>query len=146
MFINQTRAQGDTHWIIVENICSYGCGLDANGDGSLLGAVNGYPTVTDAAGHIFISLHSYLDNPVSWTYNGADAYAQGYYATVVAGIAKTRWPALNTEGGADPFVGAGGPNATLRGSAGYNNITLRFIQTLTNLSDRLHLVDCGRLD
>jgi len=135
MFINQTRAQGDTHWIIVENICSYGCGLDANGDGSLLGAVNGYPTVTDAAGHIFISLHSYLDNPVSWTYNGADAYAQGYYATVVAGIAKTRWPALNTEGGADPFVGAGGPNATLRGSAGYNNITLRFIQTLTNLYD-----------
>jgi len=135
MFINQTRTQGDTHWIIVENICSYGCGLDANGDGSMPGAVNGYPTVTDAAGHIFISLHSYLDNPESWTYNGADAYAQGYYATVLAGIAKTGWPALNTEGGADPFVGPSRPNATLRGSAGYNNVTLRFIQTLTNLYD-----------
>jgi len=135
MFINQTRAQGDTHWIIVENICSYGCGLDANGDGSLFGAVNGYPTVTDPAGHIFISLHSYIDNPTSWTYSGADGYAQGYYDTVLAGIAKTGWPALNTEGGADPFVGTGGPNATLIGSAGYNNITLRFIQTLTSLYD-----------
>jgi len=135
MFINQTRAQGDTHWIIVENICSYGCGLDANGDGSLLGAVNGYPNVTDSAGHIFISLHSYLDNPTSWTYSGADAYAQGYYNTVLAGVARTGWPALNTEGGADAFVGVGGPNATLTGSAGYSNITLRFIQTLTNLYD-----------
>jgi len=135
MFVNQTRAQGDDHWIIVENLCSYGCGLDANGDGSLPGAVNGYPTVTDPAGHIFISLHSYLDNPTSWTYSGADAYAQGYYNTVLEGIAKTGWPAFNTEGGADPFVGTGGPNATLTGSAGYNNITLRFIQTLTNLYD-----------
>ncbi|HEX9613419.1 MAG TPA: PKD domain-containing protein [Candidatus Bathyarchaeia archaeon] len=135
IFINQTRAQGDTHWIIVENICSYGCGLDANGDGSLPGAVNGYPTVTDPAGHVFISLHSYLNNPILWTYNGADEYARGYYDTVLAGIAKTGWPALNTEGGADAFVGVGGPNATLTGSAGYNNITLRFIQTLTNLYD-----------
>jgi len=135
IFINQTRAQGDTHWIIVENICSYGCGLDVNGDGSLPGAVNGYPTVTDPAGHVFISLHSYLDNPILWTYNGADAYARGYYDTVLAGIAKTGWPALNTEGGADPFIGVGGPNATLTGSAGYNNITLRFIQTLTDLYD-----------
>jgi PKD repeat protein len=135
MFINQTRAQGDDHWIIVENICSYGCGLDANGDGSLPGAVSGYPTVTDSDGHIFISLHSYLDNPASWTDSGADAYAQGYYNTVLAGVAKTGWPALNTEGGADSFVGIGGPNATLTGSAGYSNITLRFIQTLTNLYD-----------
>src|SRR5438105_4418172 len=135
MFINQTRAQGDTHWIIVENICSYGCGLDPNGDGSLPGAIIGYPTVADPAGHVFISLHSYLNNPTSWTYAGADAYARGYYDTVLAGIAKTSWPALNTEGGADAFVGIGGPNATLTGSAGYNNITLRFIQTLTNLYD-----------
>ena len=135
MFIDQTRVQGDTHWIIVENICSFGCGLDANGDGSLLGAVNGYPTVTDPAGHIFISMHSYLNNPASWTYNDADAYAQGYYATVLAGIAKTGWPALNTEGGANPYLGSGGPTDTLTGSAGYNNITLRFIQTLTNLYD-----------
>ena len=135
MFINQTRAQGDTHWIIVENICSYGCGLDVNGDGSLPGALKGYPTVTDLAGHVFISLHSYLNNPILWTYNSADAYARGYYDTVLAGIAKTGWPALNTEGGADAFVGVGGPNATLTGSAGYNNITLRFIQTLTDLYD-----------
>jgi len=135
MFIDQTRAQGDTHWIIVENICSFGCGLDANGDGSLPGAVNGYPTVTDPAGHIFISMHSYLNNPTSWTYNDADAYAQGYYNTVLAGIAKTGWPALNTEGGASPYQGTGGPTDILTGSAGYNNITLRFIQTLTNLYD-----------
>jgi hypothetical protein len=135
IFINQTRAQGDTHWIIVENICSYGCGLDTNGDGSLPGAINGYPTVTDPTGHVFISLHSYLNNPILWTYKGADAYARGYYDTVLAGIAKTGWPALNSEGGADAFVGVGGPSATLTGSAGYNNITLRFIQTLTNLYD-----------
>src|SRR3989442_1604914 len=28
MFIKQALAQGDTHWIIIENICTYGCGLD----------------------------------------------------------------------------------------------------------------------
>src|SRR5207237_10645206 len=78
MFINQTRAEGDTHWIIVENICSYGCGLDPNGDGSLPGSIIGYPTVADPAGHVFISLHSYLDNPTSWTSAGSDAYARGY--------------------------------------------------------------------
>src|SRR5947209_20095397 len=27
LWINQARAQGDTHWIVVQNICSYGCSL-----------------------------------------------------------------------------------------------------------------------
>ncbi|HEX4919326.1 MAG TPA: PKD domain-containing protein, partial [Candidatus Bathyarchaeia archaeon] len=41
-WIDQTRGQGDTHWIVVQNICSYGC--------SLSNWANGFPTVTDPLG------------------------------------------------------------------------------------------------
>ena len=133
--IDQTRNQGDTHWIVVENVCSFGCGFCPTGNGDCSAAVNGYPTVTDPQSHIFIDLHSYLSSTTNWTNSTADANANAYYNTVVAGVAKTGWPALNTEGGADQLTSLNPPDVVLSGSAGYSKTTFRFIQTLTSLYD-----------
>ena len=145
MWIDQDRNQGDTHWIVVQNICSYGCGLCPAGDGACLSAVNGYPTVTDPlgtlaqGGRIFISLHSYMDYSgysTSWNNATAELVANAYYQTVLAGVAQTGWPALNTEGGTDPLCsGTCAPDTILTGSAAYTTTTLHFIQRLTSLYD-----------
>ena len=68
LWINQARGLGDTHWIVVQNLCSYTCGFTDFADG--------YPTVADPAGRIFISLHSYLDyKEYSTVWNNATAEA-----------------------------------------------------------------------
>ena len=148
-WIGQARSLGDTHWIVVQNLCSYSCNLCPGGDGSCSAAISSYPSVTDPlgtlsqGGKIFISLHSYMDyryysNSTTWTNSTADSVAQGYYQTVVAGVASTGWPALNTEGGTDPLCypcSSSPPDTILSGSAGYTTTTLHFIQTLVNLYD-----------
>src|SRR5881396_1303701 len=148
-WINQARSLGDTHWIVVQNLCSYSCNLCPAGDGACPSAVDGYPRVSDPlgtlsqSGRIFISLHSYMDfnsyyDSVGWNNTIAESVALAYYQTVVAGISKTGWPALNTEGGTDPLCdhcSSTPPDTILVGSAGYTNVTLHFIQTLTKLYD-----------
>src|SRR6184192_4005875 len=148
-WIDQARSLGDTHWIIVQNLCSYSCNLCPGGDGSCSAAISSYPSVTDPlgtlsqGGKIFISLHSYMDyryysNSTGWTNSTADSVAQGYYQTVVAGVASTGWPALNTEGGTDPLCypcTTSPPDMILPGSAGYTTTSLHLIQTLVNLYD-----------
>src|SRR2546422_285987 len=138
-WISQTRILGDTHWIVVQNLCSYACGFS---DMSL-----GYPIVTDPlgtlsqGGRIFISLHSYMDYNQfsgSWTNTTAETVANHYYQAVVAGVSNTGWPALNTEGGTDTLScdpNMCGPDIVLNGSAGYTLVTFHFIQTLVNLYD-----------
>jgi len=145
MWIDQDRSQGDNHWIVIQNICSYNCNLCPQGDGSCSAAVDGYPNVTDPlgtpsqGGRIFISLHSYMDYSgysSSWNNATAESVASGYYETVLAGVAQTGWPALNTEGGTDPLcAGSCAPDTILYGSAAYTATTLHFIQTLTSLYD-----------
>jgi PKD repeat protein len=133
LWITQTRAQGDTHWIVVQNICSYGC--------SLSNWASGFPTVTDPlgkspTGKIFISLHSYMGySSSSWNNATADSMAQQYYQAILAGMTASGWPALNTEGGADPLCTSCAPDKILTGSAGYTTTTFHFIQALTNLYD-----------
>src|SRR5438094_2618524 len=148
-WINQARSLGDTHWIVVQNLCSYSCNLCPAGDGACPSAVDGYPRVSDPlgtlsqSGRIFISLHSYMDfnsyyDSVDWNNTIAESVALAYYQTVVAGISKTGWPALNSEGGTDPLCdhcSSTPPDTILGGSAGYTNVTLHFIQTLTKLYD-----------
>src|SRR3989475_710393 len=135
-WITQARSLGDTHWIVVQNLCSYGCGLSNMADG--------YPTVTDPlgtlsqGGKIFISLHSYMDygqNSGSWNSATADSVAPQYYQAVVSGVSNTGWPALNTEGGTDPLCSSCAPDTILDGSAGHTTTTFAFIQALTNLYD-----------
>ena len=149
-WIDQARSLGDTHWIVVQNLCSYSCDLCPGGDGSCSSAVNGYPEVVDPLGNVshggrvFISLHSYMgfnyyNATEGWSNATAESVAQGYYQTVVAGMTSTGWPALNTEGGTDPLscdLNICAPDIILNGSAGYSAVTFHFIQTLVNLYDR----------
>ena len=149
-WIDQARSLGDTHWIVVQNLCSYSCNLCPGGDGSCSSAVNGYPAVTDSLGNVsqggrvFISLHSYMgfnyyNATEGWSNATAESVAQGYYQTVVAGMTSTGWPALNTEGGTDPLscdLNICAPDIILNGSAGYSAVTFHFIQALVNLYDR----------
>ena len=130
-WINQTRSVGDTHWIVVENLCSFSCGLTNWADG--------YPTVRDPGGSTFISFHSYMfynDYQSSWNNATAETVAHRYYQAVLDGTARTGWPALNTEGGAMATYGSQWPSDTvLMGSAGYSATSFHFIQTLVNLYD-----------
>src|SRR5207253_9920195 len=74
-WINQARAIGDTHWIVVQNLCSFGCNLCPSGNGDCPAAVNGYPRVTDPLGRVFISLHTYMPYDVyynSWNNTAAE--------------------------------------------------------------------------
>ena len=78
-FINQTRSQGDSHWIVVQNICSYACSFCPTYNGDCSAAVSGYPTVMDPLDRIFISLHPYMSYQVyqgSW--NNATMYIAEY--------------------------------------------------------------------
>jgi hypothetical protein len=136
--INQTRAQGDKHAIVVESVCSYGCDFCPSGSGACPTAVDRYPIVTDPANSIFLSLHSYMDYSYyqsNWNDTTATSSANGFYQTVVSATKRYGWPALNTEGGADPLCTSCAPDTVLAGSAGYSRTTLKFIQTLTDLYD-----------
>src|SRR6267143_4680867 len=140
-WINQARGLGDTHWIVVQSLCSSNCSFSNMADG--------YPTVSDTQGRIFISLHSYMGYQwysSSWNNVTADSLAQQFYNAVVSGSQRTGWPALNTEGGPDPqgINCSGGvslpsplcaPDQVQVGSAGYSVTTFHFIQALTNLYD-----------
>ncbi len=129
-WIDQARSIGDTHWIVAQNVCSYGCGLSNFADG--------FPSVTDTAGKVFISLHTYMgfsENSGSWNNATAESVAQTYYQAVLDGETRTGWPVLNTEGGADELSDNQAPDEVLTGSAGYTTVTFHFIQKLTNLYD-----------
>lgn len=129
-WINQARAIGDNHWIVVQNICSNSC--------SFADFSQGYPTVTDPDNLIFISLHAYMGYPYvsPWTTAEADSYAYQFYQWMITGQQRTGWPSLNTEMGADPLCSITAcPNAgwVLGGSAGYTTVTLEFMKRLTTL-------------
>src|SRR5712692_2542931 len=135
-WINMARSNGDKHFIAIENQCSSitGCPYSAQN------AWQGYPTVTDSLGKVLISYHPYYGwhyNSGSWNAAGAIAGAQTDYQVVVLGEQNTGWYALNTEGGADPQVADcnGPPDCILPGPAGYANVTLVYVQTLTHLLD-----------
>ncbi len=137
-WINMTRKAGDQHFIVIENQCSNKCPYSD--------LSQGYPTVTDPLGKVLISLHNYMSYPSSgWTVPDAIRHAQQDYQAVLKGEQVTGWYALDTEGGPDPQVPTcNGPTGTtsgcppddmLPGSAGYANVSLAFIQTLTQLFD-----------
>ncbi|TMI13892.1 glycoside hydrolase family 5 protein [Candidatus Bathyarchaeota archaeon] len=135
--INEVRALGDTHWIVVQSMCSASCGFsDSN-------MAAGYPMVTDPLGNlsqggrIFISLHSYMGYQwysSSWNNATADFLAHEFLNAVVTGMKTTGWPALNTEGGTSTGSQVP-PDEVLSGSSGYSVVSFHFAQTLTNLYD-----------
>jgi len=142
-WINQARAMGDTHWIVVQNVCSFACNLCPSGNGDCPAAVNGYPRVTDPLGHVFISLHTYMSYKVyynSWNNTAAEELARNYYFTMINGTTLTGFPILNTEGGPGPIqrtfsngTKVNCPDLVTTGAAGYCATNLDFIKTLTAL-------------
>src|SRR5438046_2325276 len=115
-WINQARALGDTHWIVVQNLCSYGCGLSNMADG--------YPTVTDPlgtlsqAGKICISPHSYMDygqTSGSWNRATADPVAQHDHRAVAS----------------DFTISATSPNAVNTGESASSTITIASVNGFT---------------
>jgi len=135
-WINQARSIGDTHWVVVQNLCSYGCGQ------TVQYYWKDYPTVNDTTGKVFESLHTYMDwnnsafgttcttNCTSvWNNSTAESVARSYYLDF---LNETAWPILNTEGGTScgttcPYV--------VTGSAGYSIVSFHFVQTLINYED-----------
>jgi len=141
-FITQTRSQGDAHWIVIQNICSYACNFCPTYNGDCSAAVSGYPTVTDPLDRIFISLHPYMSYQVyhnTWNNATAESLAHNFYDTMSNGTQRTTFPVLNTEGGPGATDGkVNGITTTctdlvLKGSSGYCKTNLHFIQTLTTL-------------
>jgi Cellulase (glycosyl hydrolase family 5) len=138
LWINMARSTGDQHFIAVENQCSNNCPYSD--------LSQGYPTVTDTLGKVLISLHNYMSYQYqTWTVAAAKSYAQQDYQYVLKGEQNTGWYALDTEGGPDPQSSTcNGPSGTtsgcppddiLPGSAGYTNVSLTYIETLTQLFD-----------
>lgn len=145
-WVNQTRALGDPHWIVVQNLCSFGCMYsDAQGRHDEWKA---YPTVKDkiSPGRIFISLHTYLEYPSftgcptssiscltdnDWNFTAADTAAREDYLSMLNGTINTGWPVLNTEGGTTCEC----PTRIMQvqGTAGYSNVSLHYIQQLMAL-------------
>src|SRR5438132_528712 len=137
-WINMARNTGDQHFIVVENQCSSRCPYSD--------LSQGYPIVNDTLGKILISLHNYMSYRYStWNTAAAISYAKKDYQAVLKGEQITGWYALDTEGGPDPQVSTcNGPTGTtsgcppddiLPGSAGYANVSMAFIQELTQLFD-----------
>jgi hypothetical protein len=137
-WISMARNVGDQHFIAVENQCSSNCPYSD--------LSQGYPTVTDTLGKVLISLHNYMSYQYqTWTVAAAQSYAQQDYQYVLKGEQNTGWYALDTEGGPDPQSSTcNGPSGTtsgcppddiLPGSAGYTDVSLTYIQTLTQLFD-----------
>jgi hypothetical protein len=142
-WIDQARGIGDEHWIVVQNLCSFGCNLCPSGNGDCPAAVNGYPRIADPLSHVFISLHTYMPYNVyynSWNNTAAEDLARNYYDTMINGTISTGLPGLNTEGGPGPTQRtlANGtkidcPDLVTTGAAGYCATNFHFIKTLTGL-------------
>jgi len=138
-WVNQARSLGDDHWIVIENLCSYACGLP------IADYWKAYPKVNDSAGRLFISLHSYFEyryHYTEWSNATADKYARTSLLNMLNGTENTGWPILNTEGGPGRPFGrlTNGtmitcPDLILNGSSGYCTTNFHFIQAETTLLD-----------
>ncbi len=134
-WINQARSLGDTHYVVVPNICANTC------NAYLRDLATGWPIVNDTAGHVFINMHAYMYYPY-WTLQGwnnatAEKAANTFYQSIKQGMQMTGFRALDTESGADWISGS--PSDIAIGSGGgdiqYTKVTLHFIQTLIYLFD-----------
>jgi PKD repeat protein len=133
-WIDQARGLGDTHYIVVPNLCIYTC------SGWPTAAATSWPTVNDTVGHIFINMHTYMYYPYwsaqGWNNATADNAANTWYQAVVQGMQTTGWPALNTEGGAD-WISGSPPDVVVPGpgSVSATVTTIHFVQRLIYLND-----------
>ena len=72
-WINAARQLGDTHWVVVQNLCSYGCSRDRSH------WYLNYPNVTDSRNRVFESLHTYMYYPAFVEHVAYDSNSNGIY-------------------------------------------------------------------
>ena len=148
-WLNLDRRLGDAHWIVVQNLCSYGCYKPRDA------YYVDYPKVNDTSSHVFESFHTYLGYGIAitasdgsgghssyWNGTTADIFARLDYLTMINETIRTGfgWPLFNTEGGTSCGVINGtrclaSPLAVVKGSAGYTDVSLQYIQDLVTYED-----------
>ena len=131
-WINQTRALGDTHSIIVQNLCSQICTL---GNWTLA-----FPSVTDPQNKIYVSIHrsfSYAYYWQTWDNATADSEALRFYNFELQGSIQTGWPVLVSEfwTGSQTNGTATCPDLVQLGSAGYCKTQLEWVNKFVYYMD-----------
>lgn len=131
-WINQARAFGDRHSVIVQNLCSQICTV---GNWTLA-----FPTVTDPQNRVYISLHrsfSYAYYWQTWDNATADSEALRFYSFELQGAKKTGWPVLVSEfwTGSQTNGTATCPDLVQLGSAGYCKTQLEWVNKFVSYMD-----------
>ena len=72
-WLDTARQMGDTHWVVVQNLCSYGCSRDRSH------WYLNYPNVTDSQHRVFESLHTYMYYPSFVEHVAYDSNSDGVY-------------------------------------------------------------------
>jgi phosphatidylinositol-3-phosphatase len=128
-WINNCRALGDNHFIIIENV-NY---VDISHAGTA------YAPLTDPLKSLYASFHDYYffsDHSSAWSLADADSFAAMYLAQVDLAHAQFgRF--ITTELGADAGPSSVVPDNVIGGSAGYAPESLEFLnQVVKGLSSR----------
>ena len=72
-WLDAARQLGDTHWVVVQNLCSYGCSRDRSH------WYLNYPNVTDSQNRVFESLHTYMYYPAFMEHVAYDSNSNGIF-------------------------------------------------------------------
>jgi len=72
-WLDLARRMHDTHWVVVQNLCSWGCSLDRSH------WYLEYPNVNDTQRRVFESLHTYLYYPAYVEHVAYDSNSDGKY-------------------------------------------------------------------
>ena len=72
-WLDLARRMGDTHWVVVQNLCSWGCSMDRSH------WYLEYPNVNDTQRRVFESLHTYLYYPAYVEHVAYDSNSDGKY-------------------------------------------------------------------
>lgn len=132
-WIDMCRGLGDSHWIVVSEVCWGVVGFPA---------VEWYPVVNDPLNKVFYDKHFYYDfyddadqDPTRWTLENALARADHFYNLVVEVMEKYNRPFLCCEMGA--FTGGEDPPDVLKCEGGSNHspLSVAFLQRLINHFD-----------
>jgi hypothetical protein len=132
-WIDQARSLGDSHYIVVPNICAFTC------DHYPSMFFTGWPIIHDPIGHVFINLHTYMYydywSTQGWDNATAEKAANMFLQALQQGMKVTGYPALVTEGGTDWISTPSPPDAILGngGDVSYSKTTLHFAQALVSL-------------
>lgn len=130
-WINICRGLGDTHWIVISNICWYDPHPWT------------FPSVNDPLNRIFLTSHFYMLYEYEmdrWTISEAQLFADQRFMIIINAINTLQRPFLCTEMGATPFSGDYDtpeevPTCRYGGVSAYSDVSLAFVQRMITRMD-----------